>query len=324
MLKFLILTGGFITIASLVVWLEHTLFASRLAVLERLQGSTDVSRAAPGDSGETGKGDLKETLLSFLALLGRALPRRYFFRNIQQKLVQAHIFLRAEELVGLAVVLGAGLFLLVYLLSESWILALAGGLLGLKAPDLYVERKKNKRMQILNQQLPEALSIMSNGLRAGYSFPQAMEVVSREMEPPIAQEFGRVIMENRLGKPMEEALLDLSTRTDNEDIDLAVTAMLIQRQVGGNLAEILDKIEHTIRERVRIKGQIRVMTAQQRFSAMIVLLLPPGMFAIIYVMNPDYILTLVREPIGYLLLGAALLLQIIGVFIISRIVNIEV
>ena len=176
----------------------------------------------------------------------------------------------------------------------------------------------------MNQQLPEALSIMSNGLRAGYSFPQAMEVVSREMEPPIAQEFGRVIMENRLGKPMEEALLDLSTRTDNEDIDLAVTAMLIQRQVGGNLAEILDKIEHTIRERVRIKGQIRVMTAQQRFSAMIVLLLPPGMFAIIYVMNPDYILTLVREPIGYLLLGAALLLQIIGVFIISRIVNIEV
>ena len=126
MLKFLILTGGFITIASLVVWLYSTLFASRLAVLERLQGSTDVSRAAPGDSGETGKGDLKETLLSFLALLGRALPRRYFFRNIQQKLVQAHIFLRAEELVGLAVVLGAGLFLLVYLLSESWILALAG------------------------------------------------------------------------------------------------------------------------------------------------------------------------------------------------------
>ncbi|HHX77511.1 MAG TPA: secretion system protein, partial [Firmicutes bacterium] len=166
--------------------------------------------------------------------------------------------------------------------------------------------------------------IIANGLRAGYSFPQAMDVVAREMEPPIAEEFNRVIRDNRLGKTMEEALKELTERNDNEDLDMIVTALLIQRQVGGNLAEILDKIENTIRERVRIKGEIKTLTAQQRMSAAIIVLLPFAVTGIIYLMNPDYIMTLFRQPLGLIMVAVALVFQSLGIFMIRKIVNIDV
>ncbi len=311
----------FFTVVLSVLAVYRVLNSSRLAVLERLESQARVVES-PLKTGE-GRG-AREGFLSYLAVPGHLIPRRFSLEKVQKKLIQAHIFMRAEEFIGLSLLAGAGFFSFAVLLTDSFIPGILAFLIGYKLPDFYVNSRKAKRAAALNRQLPESLIIIANGLRAGYSFPQAMDVVGREMEPPIAEEFSRVIRDNRLGKTMEEALRELAERTANEDLDMIVTALLIQRQVGGNLAEILDKIENTIRERVRIKGEIKTLTSQQRMSAVIIVLLPFAVTGIIYLMNPEYMLTLFQEPLGLVMVGVAFVSQLLGVIMIRKIVNIDV
>jgi tight adherence protein B len=323
MLQLVILGGAFLTVVFFCVGFYQMLFASRLTVLERLKVST-LSSAAQQQVEAARAKSLKEEFLRFLGILGTTLSRWINLQTIQQKLLQAHILMRAEEFIGLTICSGIAIFILFYLVTGHLLLALPAGLAGFKMPDLVVGIKKNQRVNTLTQQLPEALTIISNGLRAGYSFPQAMSVVGREMGPPIGEEFSRVIWENRMGKPLEEVLHNLGERTGSEDLNLVITALLIQKQVGGNLAEILDNISHTIRERVRIKGEIKTLTAQGRLSAVIIILLPVGVAAFLMFMNPEYMLTLVQEVLGLIMLGVAVVLQIVGIIVIRKIVNIEV
>ena len=179
-------------------------------------------------------------------------------------------------------------------------------------------------MRAFNSQLGDALILIANSLRTGYSFMQALDMVAQEMRPPISTEFGRAVKEMNLGVPVENALGNLAKRIDSEDLDLVLTSVLIQRQVGGNLSEVLDNIARTIRERVRIRGEIRTMTAQGRISGIIISLLPIALGLVIYTMNPGYVRVLFVHPIGQLMLGVAVVGQIIGVFVIRRIVDIEV
>lgn len=323
MLHYVVLAGSFFTVTCLFIGLYNLVFASRLAVLNRLETHTmdpdDMIEAeevrSRGFSGE---------LLHFMGVLGKMFPRRSYVDIIQKKLTQARVFMRAEEFIGLTIVSAVLLFIILYLLTGAVLLALVGLILGYKIPGIMIDMKKNKRMNALNQQLPEALSIVSSGLRAGFSFPQAMSVVSKEMPPPISEEFYRVIRENRLGKSMDEVLTNFSERTDNEDIDMFVTALLIQRQVGGNLAEVLDNISHTIRERIRIKGEIKTLTAQGRMSAVIVCLLPIVVAGFVFILNPEYMLTLIEEPIGVIMICFAVMLQLIGILLIRKIIDIEI
>lgn len=320
-LHMLILASAFFTATLLTLAVYQAFFASRLAVLHRLQVHAGEVGTFPQ---EQKKGDMRSGLLDFLGVLGRMLPRSSGREEMQKKLLQAHLYIKVEEYLGLVMVSSVIFFLLIYLLTGIWIVGVLGGILGFKVPGLMVDRKRAAKTNKLTDQLPEALDIVSNGLRAGFSFPQAMAVVSKEMPPPISDEFARVIWENRMGKSLEEALLNMGERTNSDDLNLLITALLIHKQVGGNLAEILDNISHTIRERVKIKGEIRTLTAEGRMSAVIMALLPVVVAGAIAFLNPEYMLTLVQEPLGILMVVGAVIMQFIGIMVIRNIVNIEV
>jgi len=263
--------------------------------------------------------------------LSKRVEKTTWSGRIKKDLIQADIKLKPGEyiLILVASVILAAIF--GYLIgSRSLLLGAAGAVLGLFLPGLYIRSQKNRRLIRFNDQLGDMLSLMVNGLRAGYSTLQAMESVGKEMPPPISEEFRRVVQEVTLGVSTERALDNLVRRIPSDDLDLVVTAIKVQREVGGNLAEILDTISHTIRERVRIKGEIRVLTAQMRISGLFISLLPIFLFLAIYIINREYISILIDKeantpfPCGYVAIGLAVLLIIVGYLVMNRFTKIEV
>jgi tight adherence protein B len=259
-----------------------------------------------------------------LTILGKILPYKKYILKYKKKLAQANILMKPEEFFGISVLSGVLAALLLFYLLHHVIMLFLGLIIGFIVPDFVLSQVKNTRAKKLNSQLPEALNIISNGIRAGYSFTQAMSSASKELQQPISDEFQKIIRDNALGKPMEEALLAVSDRTEDEDIDMFVTALIIQRQVGGNLSEILDTISNTIRERVRVKGEIRTLTAQGKFSAVIISILPIFLAVIIYMFNPNYINLLLANRFGIIALCIAVVMEITGILILKKMVNIAV
>lgn len=246
--------------------------------------------------------------------------------RIARELARADIKLKVSEYFALLFILMVGLALISYLLAPSPISILIGVVAGYLLPQIYIKRKQAERLHRFEQQLVDMLNLMVSGLRAGYSTIQALEAVSNELSPPISEEFRRVVQEIQIGIPMEKALDNLLRRVPSVDLDFIVTAMNVQREVGGNLAEILDSISFTIRERVRIKGEIRIKTAQARTSATIVSLLPIVLSVYLWFVNRAYFMTFFDNGLlcGLLALGSAALLIVIGYTVMMRIANIEV
>lgn len=263
------------------------------------------------------------------------LSDRTFYGRIRGRIVRADAKLRVSEYILL--VLGAGLLvaLLAYWIFDgSWLLAAGGLLAGMQIPRFYLNIVANRRMRAFNNQLSDTINLWVNALRSGYSVLQSMETIAAEMPPPVSQEFGRVVQEVRLGLSLQEALDNMVRRMPSEDLDLVVTAVNIQREVGGSLADVLDNISFTIRERVRIKGEIRTLTAQGRLSGWIIGSLPLVLTLIIYAINPGYISRLwaneapfvpgTQIPVGWIAIGISAIMVLIGVWFIRRIVDIEV
>jgi tight adherence protein B len=171
--------------------------------------------------------------------------------------------------------------------------------------------------------LGDALVIMANALRAGFGFQQAMDAVRKEMPAPISTEFSWTLREMNLGFGTEEALLNMSKRVGNESLDMVITGIIIQRQIGGNLAEILDNISNTIRERARIKKEIRVLTAQGRMSGAVIGLLPVILIGIMLIINPSYFNYMIQDSRGILILAAAGVSEILGIILIKRITQVD-
>ena len=228
------------------------------------------------------------------------------------------------EFIEVSIIVGLVLGAVLYQFSDNVLLLTFGFLLGYKVPELFIESIRKKRAKHLNFQLPQALGLLSNGLRAGFSFPQAMAVVSREMEAPIADEFAKVLRDNSYGKNMDEALEELAKRTDDEDLEIFVTTLLIQMQVGGDLSEILDTISETIRERVKLKGDVNTLTSQSRMSAVIIGIMPIAIAGAIFMLNPDYISTLFSDPLGLIMVGTAVVMMIIGIIALVKIVQVKI
>jgi len=204
---------------------------------------------------------------------------------------------------------------------------LIGAGVGFAAPVFYLRRQQSKRLIKFDNQLGDMLSLMVNGLRAGYSIMQAMEAVSKEMPAPISDEFRRVVQEMQLGITMNVALENLTRRIPSKDLDLLVTAMNVQREVGGNLAEILDTISHTIRERVRVKGEIRVLTSQVMTSGRFLAIMPVGVIIIMYFINRGYMMRFFNPAtrmfgIPALIIGAFMILT--GYYLMQKIAKIDV
>ncbi len=255
--------------------------------------------------------------------LGSLAPKK-LVAQWQKELTEAGIYMRGEEFAFLSGAAGIVGLVLTYLLTHG----LLGGLIGLYAgsitPITLLRRYKRQRIERMAAQLPEAISTLANSLKAGFSFLQAFDLCAKEMAAPISIEFGRVMKEINVGLTTEQALQALTTRVPNEDIDMMVTAVLIQRETGGNLAEILDNISETIRERIRIKGEIRTLTAQGRLSGIIIGFLPVAIAVIISLLSPDYLAPLIANPIGMLLILMAIVSEGIGIMVIRKIVDIKV
>jgi tight adherence protein B len=191
-------------------------------------------------------------------------------------------------------------------------------------PMVWLLFKRKRRLAKFGAQLPEALELIARALRAGHSLASGFNLVANEMSEPIGGEFSRTFEEQNLGKPLEEALEDLTKRVPNLDLKFFVTAVVLQRQTGGDLAEILDKIGYLVRERFKIWGQVQALTGEGRLSGIVLLALPPVLFAVVYRMNPDYLMLLFTDPLGKKMLVGGVLTQIFGALVIRKIVNIRV
>lgn len=268
-----------------------------------------------------------------LAKLDAAVSKGKQGSQIARDLARADLKLTVTEFIGLkilAALAGVGLGMLVGRANSSAMLlsGLVGGVLLSFAPNVYLVIAARRRVAAFNNQLGDAINLLANSLRSGYSFLQSMELVSREAPPPMANEFRRVVQEVGLGLSTSDALDNLLRRVPSDDLDLLITAVNIQMEVGGNLAQILETIGHTIRERVRIKGEIRVLTAQGRISAYVITAMPIALAIMITLINPDYMAPIFEfgmPPQAWCCLPVASLAMIaIGFVVIMKIVNIEV
>ncbi len=284
----------------------------------------EAVEARQGEADNKRKRSLNQWTRNVLKAFGRIFEGKEYASRIETELARADIPLRGSEFVGLNLILvlvGAGYgWLVLGNLLAGLMLAFAGGLL----PNLYIKAKQGARLAKFDSQIADALVIMSNSLRAGYSFLQAMDMVAREMSPPISKEFAAAMKEMSLGSPTETALEELSKRVGSADLDLVVTAVLIQRQVGGNLAEVLDNIADTIRGRVKLRQEVKTLTTQGRMSGIIIGGLPCALAAFLYTVNPEYISVLFTHPTGKVMVGTALLSELIGILVIRKIVAIEI
>jgi len=258
------------------------------------------------------------------ARLNKRLAGKGSSEKIATQLASADLKIKVSEYVLLNVGTLVLFALLAYALFHSLILAVGGAALGFYAPRIYVGQRKAARQKAFNDQLGDAINLLVNALRSGYSLLQSLETASKELPPPISVEFARVVQEIGLGLNLEQALDNMLRRMQSDDLDMLITAVNVQHEVGGNLAQILETISHTIRERVRIKNEIKVLTAQQMITAYIISFLPIGLGLILYIINPNYVGMLFSEPCGWIQVGIGLTMIIVGYIIIRNIVNIEV
>lgn len=283
----------------------------------------NITREFKEDITETTSGRSKLELTTLLSTVGKIFISFSFTKKIENELSKADILLRVEEFIGLNILTAVGVALIGLLLFGTNLHAFALALLGLAIPWFFVYRKKRARAIRLNDEIGDSLTGMSNSLRAGYSFQQAMDLVSKETSGPLATEYRRTLREINLGITTEQALQNLIQRAGNEDLELMIGAVLIQRQIGGNLAEIFDNIADTIRQRIRMQGEVRTLTAQGRISGIIIGCLPVLLFLIISIISPDYMQVLTDSSLGWILLGGAIVSELIGFIFIRNITNIQ-
>jgi tight adherence protein B len=270
--------------------------------------------------------------------LEHVIEERGLGRNMATELARADLKITVAEFWALNIISILGMGALAAIIYRGNIfLILIGLVAGFFIPKMFVKIRKNGRLKAFNNQLGDGLTLMANGLRAGYSLLQAMEAVGREMPPPLSVEFRRVVREIGLGVDHDRAFNNLMRRVPSDDLDLVVTAIAVQQEIGGNLSEILETIGEVIRERVRIKGEIQVLTAQGQLSGYVISFLPIALGLILYAMNQEYIGRMIftcesrgvgdelcSQPCGWILIGVALFGIAVGFFAIQKIIDIEV
>jgi len=267
---------------------------------------------------------LKKEMLSEVPLLNRLLSRVKIAATIDRRLRQADM----KMPVGTFLLISLALFFVGVVAGRilHWptILSVVVGVALLTIPNIVVNIKRRRRLKRFMNHFPEALEMFARSLRAGHSFTGAIQLVAQEMPDPIGPEFSKVFEEQNLGIPLRQALIGMTDRVDILDVKFFVTAILIQRETGGNLAEIIDKIAYVIRERFRIHGQLKIFTAQARMSGIILSLLPIGVAVVLWIMNPEYLKPLWFEKTGRILIAVAVTMQIFGMLAIRKIIRIKI
>jgi tight adherence protein B len=332
-----LIVAGLAAAAIIVIAIGVATSGSGSGISERLQRYASTTKPEAAKTG--GQGPISDLLAQSQALanLNKGLEQRDFGANLARDLARADLRLKPSEflaiwgasIVGVPMIMAALSIVLPTLGNPLFLLI--GAFIGFFIPRMWLNRRKGSRLNAFNKQLPDTITLLANALRAGSSFLQAIELVVRESRPPISTEFARVIREVNLGLPFEQAMENMVRRVKSEDLELMATAITIQHQVGGNLAEILDSIAFTIRERVRIKGEINTLTAQQRMSGYVVGFLPIGLAGFLFIAAPGFTepmfdnrAAVLGLPAGVILLAIGGFMMFIGFMLIRRIVDIEV
>ena len=239
-------------------------------------------------------------------------------------LAQAGIDLRAGNFLGLCALAGIGAAIVTYVLSRRIEIAWAAMLIGFMMPYSYVSMKRQKRFTKFDELFPEAIDTLARAVRAGHAFTTALEMITNEINEPVAGEFRQLYEEQKFGMPVRDALMNLTERMPSVDVKFFVTAVMLQRETGGNLAEILDNLSYVIRERFKIQRQVRVYTAQGRLTMGLLMGMPPIIVVTMMLLNPAFIRPLFSDPIGHTLLVGGITLQTVGYFVIRKIIRIQV
>lgn len=267
---------------------------------------------------------MRDESLSTIPVIDRILSKFMFSRNLQRLIDQSGVAANAGTMIMACVSLAGLLLLIVYHLTGNLLYGLLAGVPGGFLPILYILRKRKKRVYKFESLMPEAMDMITSALRSGFSFELAMKMVAHEIPDPLGIEFAITFEQQNLGANLDVALHNLLSRVPSEDLALFVTVMMIHKNTGGNLAEILEKTSSTIRDRFRFKREVRTKTVHGRFSGLVLVFLPLALIAIMLVIHPDYFMTLIRDKVGNYLLGAAAIMQLLGLWFIARIVNIKI
>ncbi len=312
-----VLAGGFFTTMALWTFRFGVANVEASDRLQRLRTGAGEAAIAGGPS----LGLRKRTAVNFggLTLVSGTMAKKW-----ATQLDRAGLTLNVREFLMLRVAVGLVLSVVILMFVPFPLLAVAGMPLGFFITGFWVGFRERRRMRMFESQLVELLSMMASALRAGFGLLQALESAAEQLPAPISVEVRRTLRDVSMGASVETALQTMNERVGGADFDIVVTAILIQRSVGGNLAEILDTVAHTMRERERIRGEIATLTAQQRMTGMVLGMVPVGLFVVLYMMNPEFTGLLFTDPWGRMMLGLAVVLEGMGFLVIRKIVNIEV
>ena len=267
---------------------------------------------------------VRDEMLSRIPAFDAVLRRSERVSLLQKMLTQGNVNVRAGNFLMFCVVGAAAFGLLFFIAGGNLIFGWAGAILGFFVPYAYASHMRQKRFQRFEEKFPEAIDTLARAVRAGHAFTTALEMIANEVSEPVAGEFRQLYEEQKFGLPVRDALINLAERIPLVDVKFFVTAVMLQRESGGNLAEILDNLSYVIRERFKILRQVRVHTAQGRLTMVLLMALPPTMVVIMLTINPGFIRPLFTDPLGHALIVACIALQTMGYFFIRRIIRIQV
>src|ERR1700723_1970424 len=321
-LVFVVVAMGVFAVASL---LDQRSAQARL-LRERLASVQEAAARQPSEELAL----LRDEMLSKIPAIDSLLRRSSRISNLQPFLEQANLKIRAGNILVLCVVSAVAMAIIGYILAgslppnQALLFAGVGLVIGGFLPYSYASYRRNKRFQKFEELFPEAIDTLARAVRAGHAFTTALEMIANELAEPVAGEFRQLYEEQKFGLPVRDALVNLTDRVPLVDVKFFVTAVMLQRETGGNLAEILDNLSHIIRERFKILRQVRVHTAQGRLTMVLLMALPPTVVVVMFVLNRGFIMPLFIDPIGHALIVAGITMQTLGYFFIRRIIRIQV
>jgi tight adherence protein B len=316
--------GAAIFILSLLV-LEFSFYAIRIfRHPDQAEIRKRLRRSVTEESGNQGADIYKKRVLSDMPFLNRILYSLPVIERLQLTMNQANLKYTLGFFILLSMALGLIAYMICSILTGNAPLSFLAAIVLASLPVFYVRSKKKQRMAKFEKQFPEALSLIARALRAGHAFASGMKLASEEFGDPLGPEFEETLDEINFGVSVADALKNLARRVDCPDLRFFVVSVNLQRETGGNLAEIIEGLAHLIRERFKFRGKVRVLSAEGRLSATILLVLPFVLFAGIFIVNPKYISTLIDDPLGRYLMGGSGFMMIIGTFLIKRIIKVEV
>jgi tight adherence protein B len=301
-----------------------TVFDQRSAQARLLKERLADESKTPERTAEEELALMRDEQLSNIPALDKLLRRSERVSSIQKMLAQGGLTMKAGNFLGLCAASGFAALLLGYMFSKRVDIAWIALLIGFVLPYSYASYMRNKRFQKFEELFPEAIDTLARAVRAGHAFTTAIEMITNEVAEPIASEFRQLYEEQKFGMPVRDALMNLTERMPSVDVKFFVTAVMLQRETGGNLAEILDNLSYVIRERFKIQRQVRVYTAQGRLTMGLLMGMPPIIVVVMMTLNPLFIRPLFSDPIGHTLLVGGITLQTVGYFVIRKIIRIQV